>query len=370
MSSSFKRLSDKIIQNQESIKAGQINFLSLEDVFPRLSGYFPGIIKSDFILISASTSVGKSKLAYFLVKKLLAQKIKNPNLSLKIFYNSLEEPVEKFMAVFKMIYLKKKYGISINYYKLMGYSTTTFPEEWIPMIVEAAEYCEKYIEPYIEIVSISQPTGFYKLIKEHLRQTGTFYGPDGNPISGPSDMWTSYKPHNPNHWVVAVTDHLGNYLAESGASKYDTLGNFSAYYTRKKLGLDCGVVSIVVQQQVADKEKLEVNVKGKTIIEKVKPSLDALAERKSTQTDATIALGLFSPFKWIDHIPNKIYNGFDLNIWKNNLRMLVLLKSREAVDPLDDKELPVYFDGSMAEFIELSSDMDYNLNLLNNARNS
>ena len=309
----FKELGLKIEQNQESIRQGQINFLPMEDVFPRIKDYFPGFIKGDFALITASTGVGKSKFAYFLVKKLLALKLRIPNLSLKIFYNSLEEPVEKFMAIFKMMYLKKRYGIDISYYSLMGYSLTNFDPEYIPKIIEAQEFCSTHVEPYLEVVSIAQPTGFYKLIKDHLWETGTFYGVNDLPVKSKSDMWIKYVPNNPSHWVVAVSDHIGNYLPESGMSKFETLGMFSAYYTRQQLGLKCGVVSILVQQQSADKEKLETDLRGKTLLDKMKPSLDGLAENKSTQRDATIVLGLFSPIKWKDHIPNKIYNGYDLN---------------------------------------------------------
>lgn len=365
----FDDLKTKIFENQEAIGRGEVNFLSMENVFPKLKGYFPGFIKSDYALISASTSIGKSKFAYFLVKHLLNLRHKLPSLSLKIFYNSLEEPVEKFMAIFKMMYLKRKYGIQISYYNLMGYSMNQFDPKLIPLIVEASEFCKLHVEPYLEVVSIPQTIGFYKLVRNHLADTGTFYGIDGKPIEKMGDMWITYKPHNPSHWVVAVSDHIGNYLEEPGKSKYETIGNFSAYYTRQLLGLKCGVVSIIVQQQVAAKEALEVNVKGKTLIDKMKPSLDGLAENKSTQRDATVAIGLFSPFKWKDHLPNAMYNGFDLDVWKNNLRMLILLKSREAESALDERELPVYFDGGLSEFIELdSSDMSHNLTILNERR--
>ena len=181
-------------------------------------------------------------------------------------------------------------------------------------------------------------------------------------------MWDEYRASDPNQWVITFSDHIGNYLNESGKSWYETLEHFSAQYTRQRLGLKCGVVSFFVQQQVPSKEALEVNIKGKTIIDKLKPSIDGLNKIKTTSQDATIILGLFYPFKWRDHIPAAMYLGYDLKLWKNNLRTLILLKSREGI--LDDLEMAVLFDGSRNYFSHLDKDdMDSNEKLLKQVTN-
>ena len=362
----FKQLADKIIRNQKFIGDGGVNFLPLYPIFPRLKSFLPGFIRGDQILITGGTGAGKSRLGFFIASYLLSLSQTIPNIKIKIFYNSLEEPVEKFKAMFVINYLREKHNIRLSYYEIMGYWDKQFPTEYHPYIIEAADYFTSTIEPYFEVVQIPHPTGFYKLVREFLVKNGTYYF-NGVPANQ-GEMWDEYRASDPNQWVITFSDHIGNYLNESGKSWYETLEHFSAQYTRQRLGLKCGVVSFFVQQQVPSKEALEVNIKGKTIIDKLKPSIDGLNKIKTTSQDATIILGLFYPFKWRDHIPAAMYLGYDLKLWKNNLRTLILLKSREGV--LDDLEMAVLFDGSRNYFAHLDKDdMDSNEKLLKQVTN-
>ena len=63
-------------------------------------------------------------------------------------------------------------------------------------------------------------------------------------------------------------------------------------YLRNRYGL----TAVDVQQQMAAKEEQQFTMmSGKTIVSKLEPSLDGLAESKLTQRKANIVLGLFSP---------------------------------------------------------------------------
>ena len=136
----FRQLADKIIRNQKFIGDGGVNFLPLYPIFPRLKSFLPGFIRGDQVLITGGTGAGKSRLGFFIASYLLSLSQTIPNIKIKIFYNSLEEPVEKFKAMFVINYLREKHNIRLSYYEIMGYWDKQFPTEYHPYIIEAAEY--------------------------------------------------------------------------------------------------------------------------------------------------------------------------------------------------------------------------------------
>lgn len=97
------------------------------------------------------------------------------------------------------------------------------------------------------------------------------------------------------------------------------------------------------------KEKLETNLKGQTLIEKMKCGLDTLRDCRATQEDATIILGLFDPTKYHEYE----YKGYpDLRNLKGDFRVLQFLKVRE-VKMVTERELPLIAYFSRDDFEEL-----------------
>jgi len=79
---------------------------------------------------------------------------------------------------------------------------------------------------------------------------------------------------------------------------------------------------------------------------RLKPSLDGLGDSKLTQRDANVIFGLFSPFR--HEIPK--YMGYDITKFKDNIRFLEVLASREGGGGIIS---PLYFDGAVNYFKEL-----------------
>ena len=109
-----------------------------------------------------------------------------------------------------------------------------------------------------------------------------------------------------------------------------------------------------MQQQTAEKEKQEYNFKGKSIDEKLEPSLDGLANNKETQRDADLILGFFSPTRY----GINSYHGYDITKLKDKFRAILFLKDRRY--GLANARLFCYFDGATNVMNELPSakDMD------------
>jgi hypothetical protein len=112
-----------------------------------------------------------------------------------------------------------------------------------------------------------------------------------------------------------------------------------------------GFTPVVVQQLAMDKENVETNFQGKTIEQKLEPSLNALGDNKTIGRDYNVVLGLFNPERYgiINH------NGYDLNPLKSRYRSLSILKDREGVA---DKKVPLFFNGAVDFFKELPRNDD------------
>jgi len=79
---------------------------------------------------------------------------------------------------------------------------------------------------------------------------------------------------------------------------------------------------------------------------RLRPTLDGLGENKTTQQDANVILGLFSPFR--HHIPE--YEGYNIKFFKDNIRFLEILGGREGGA---GTICPLYFNGAVNYFKEL-----------------
>jgi len=336
----FHDLYNEIEKNQEDITSNNINFLPLYHVLPALRETLPGIIRSEQLLISANSGVGKTKFCHFLISTFLALKEKKSNLKINVIYNSLEESESKFKAIYIIAYLRQ-HGEFINYYKLMGYSETKMTARQMQLVKEAKEMLANTIDPYIDVVAMPSTVKFHKYCQDKILAKGRI------------DEHGDYVKNDPNEWFIIVSDHIGCYINEPGKDLQNTLRHFCITLSRVDLGLKYGAVNILIQQQVQSKEAMEVNVKAKSLIEKVKPSIDGLALYKNSANDATVIIGIFDPHKWKEHLPNSTYAKINLNELEQSgrrMRSLCFLKTREGV--LEDRELPLIFDGSTNTFSE------------------
>lgn len=344
----FRGLYDKIVLNQEAIKRGDVNFLPIYYGLPSLKDSFPGFIKGDHGVLTGSTGVGKTKLAHYLLNTVTGLKSFKPKLKVAIIYNTLEESIEKFKSSYIINYLSE-FGENVAYYQLLGYSETLLSQRQLELAKQATEYFEVEIEPYLTLVAESDATNFFNFVVEEMNKYGKL---EKQLINGKEEEVFIYN--DPNQFVIVVSDHIGCYRPRRGTTLYDTLQNFCITQSRVILGLKYGCINFLIQQQMKAKEQIEANIKPKTFIEKVKPSIDGLSLYKDSSNDATFVIGVFDPHKWKEHLAGNNYNGINLtDIERSGLRLrsLCFLKNREGV--LEDRELVVYFNGATNQFTEI-----------------
>lgn len=227
-------------------------------------------------------------------------------------------------------------------------------EEVLETIQKYKPYFKK-IEEIVEFIDdIRHPTGIYKTLENYALDNGTIHKrkitkKDGSQI----EIFDYYVPNDPEEYVMVFIDHISLIQAEKDAdtgipmSLHQSIGKLSSVYL-VQLRNKFNYIPVVVQQQASAQESLE-NKK----YNKLKPTLDGLADNKMTQRDANVVLGLFSPYR--HEIPD--YFGYDVTFFKDNIRFLEILANREG---LSNMTCPLYFDGAVNYFKELPLPSDIN----------
>lgn len=121
--------------------------------------------------------------------------------------------------------------------------------------------------------------------------------------------------------------------------------NFSTKYAlrlRDKFGFSI----VVVQQFSLDKENVEYNYSGKTIEEKLEPSISSFGDAKTTVREANYIYGLFNPSRY----GIQQHGGYNIAFMRDNYRSLKILKSRDGIS---DVQVPLFFNGASDIFKEL-----------------
>lgn len=345
----FSEYYEALQARQRRLKEGIPTIIPVS--FPRLSKHIPGFIPGEStVILTGSTGSGKSRFARKLFVKDVLEFTKKKGLKATVILNSLEERQSKVVSTLVSTFLAETYQIELGYYEQNNYGIHPMEDDMLQLIGGAEDYINE-LEKHVEIVHHPNPTGMYKHVMDYLFRHGTFLksGQKLTQVKYYSTDWDTYIPHDPTHIVITITDTLNKYQAEKDNSHYQTLRTFSEFYCHNILGLRCGVLNCIVQQQKGSKEAYETNFKGTTIIEKMKPSLDALADCTGTQQDGTEILGVFNPVKWDEFN----YGGYpDLRNLKGKFRSISVLKCREGELEMNN-EIPMFCKLGYDSFEEL-----------------
>lgn len=264
---------------------------------------------------------------------------------------------EKMLSAFSNI-LYVKEGIRVSPTDLKSTKKDKILSEEILNIIEKYKpYFEKIQEIVEFIDDVRNPTGIYYFMKEYADNNGIQHKKRvefENNKTGEKyfkDIDDYYEPYEPDEYVMCLVDHISLITKEKEdgrtLSLHESINKLSSKYMvllRNKYNY----IPVIIQQQAAAQESLE-NFKSN----KLKPSLDGLADCKLTQRDANVILGLFSPFR------HEIgaYQGYDIRFFRDKIRFLEIIGGREGGG---GTICPLYFDGAVNYFKELPRPDDAN----------
>lgn len=356
----FESIFEEIQANKKNHDEGYFNCIPFSGM-SRLERFIPGIEQDTYYLITANSGVGKSKLTRSLFVQNPFSYLKNnpdTDIELSIKYFSLEESRKKIVLTEISKYLFENHQLNISVKELQSRGRyNTLEQSTLDKIKEAAEYVNDFLSKVDIIDNIRNPTGIYKYVRNYAMEIGKYYDKDNKPLTEQEhkDIINSrgeaykkisyYKKNNPKHYVIILVDHISLLEAESGLTQWQTISKFSSDYClrfRDKFGF----IPVVVQQQASAKEQIEYNYRGESIEEKLEPSLDGLGDNKTTQRDANVIIGLFSP----DRYSITEHQGYDITYFRDMYRSITILKDRDGVA---NKKLSLFFNGATDFFKEL-----------------
>lgn len=244
-----------------------------------------------------------------------------------------------------------KYGISISPQKLRSlFGSYILDEKILKYIEQEKEWFDFFESKVTFIDDIRNSYGIFKIASEHMEAQGeikyterTFFN-DGKEIVVPVRDRIVYN--NPDKIFIILTDHVSLLMPEKedGGSLYKAIGRFSSEYCLKLRDFYKACV-VNVQQQSPTSESKEFH-KGKTVIERSKPSSDGLGDNKSSARDANLVLFLFDPARY----GAKDYNGRDLELFDDSFRELTIGINRDGIA---NASIDLYFNGTSNYFEEI-----------------
>lgn len=352
----FDKTIQTIHENRNNVLEGKINCIPIP--FIKLKEYLPGFIKGTNWIFSASSGIGKTQLTKYIIYKNFLYAKKN-NIEIHSLYFALEESAEELMMSFISIHLYHKYKIEVDVLTLesMFDNKEKIVSDYVLKIIDQeAEFFRNFEEHLHIYETTANPTGIKIKVTEFAKERGFFEYEEIIINNEPVKTVKKYNPNNIDEYVFVYVDHLS--LLEPEANKFkqaDTLHSamslFSTSYSRRYFAKVLNYIPVLIQQQAAISEEKQYNNKGELNIDKLKPTLNTLADNKLTARDALFVLALFAP----DRYNIKNYRGYDISVLKDNIRILTLLKNRKG---RSNFEIPLLFNGNVNWFQELPYPQD------------
>lgn len=329
------------------LKSGFSN--SIPYTLAKLRDVLPGIEKGFYIIVTASTKVGKSQLTDFLfvfaplsLKWLSMQYDNNPTGTKPVGYFKDDFTVDYISL--ELSKLEKEYSIISHFATLKSerYSDPITIEKLKSIRVELDQDVLTLLEgmgdflTFVENrVTIVDDLSTAIQIMNYIRTQALKYGK--------FDEHNRYIPNNPYIYRIFIIDHLSLMLSDnihtSIFSSIEALSKFMV--SAKKI---YGFTFVPIQQQAAQAENIQ-----SIQFRNAEPTLDNLADNKGTARDANLVLGLYSPMR------NRILNhhGLDVSSLGDNYRSLHILADRNYGQL--GSFIRLHFDGSWNNFQTLNT---------------
>lgn len=347
-------------ENKRRRDSGEL--ISIPWTLPRLSKVLPGIVQKRYTIVTANQKVGKTQIADFLYMYQPIEwlyKNKYSGKKLKLFYFSLEMNKEKKILAAISYKLFTDHGYIISPENLQSIFESYIIDQKIIDIIKSPKMMAwlKFVEEVVEFHDdIRNPFGIYTIVKTYAESHGKYEyknvkfqdSQTGQPIE--KRVVDYYIPNDPEEYVGVIIDHYSLMSPEKGETLREAIGRFSSEYAIR-IRDRFGYFVTAVQQQSADSEKQEFTKSGATIIERLKPSADYLADCRTTSRDVDLMIGLFAPSRYNIHE----YNGWDLSRIGRSHRELLVLLNRNGIS---SASIDLMFLGACNYFSEMPKTPD------------
>lgn len=340
---------DKIIKGIEKVRSVKFNYIPFSPVINRIREDFPGVIKRNYVIVTAGSGVGKSKFTnYFYVMEPLLHLLNNPyEIYPLIDVYPLEEGRDKFYHSFICNLLYERFGIVIKNRELKGIpNTNALTDELLDKIRELRDFFDLF-EKHVRInTNIECPKEIHLNSVKRIKEYGTLLE-----LTEQGEKVKVFKPKDEfsNIHFIKITDHIGLVDSEKYTDLKRAIGEHSKYCMKQRDIYDMSVID--VQQQSAEGEALQFTSSGKQVERKLEPSKANLAENKQTYNNADEVIGIFAP----DRYDITEYRRHNIEILGDNYRYMKFLKSRDGAEGVG---IGLGFNGAASSYKEIPDGAD------------
>jgi len=340
----YKSVTDAIIKNRTKRLNNEV--ISIPWSLKGLSRIIPGVEQARYSIISAGPKAGKSQLADFLYLYEPFEWVrenKDSPITLKILYFSLEMSRQTKILQAISYKLNKSYGISISPQNLKSTFESYILDERVLKIIKSKEF-QNWLQDLESTVTfidnLRSPGAIYNYVRKYAEKNGKFMNEGENLL---------YFPDNPNEYVIILTDHL-SLLSPDHGTLFDAIYDYSAYKClefRDRFGYTV----VNVQQQSAASGQQQFDYRGGSVVEKIRPTVEGLADCKLSARDCCLMISLFNPTGY--NIEK--YENIDLRKIGRWHRELYVNLNRNG---LANAMVQLFFNGAVNEFAELPKTED------------
>lgn len=323
---------DKVIANIDKGMLGGNEGLFMG--YPKLQEIVPGVQPATVYDICGGTGSGKTAFALssFVLNPYddyVAKKARGEDIELEIPIWSMEmsDTILITKAVARKIFKDYHILTDINYILSRGKNRCS--QEIYDLVLKTRKYFEE-LESVVTIYTSSNPTGIHKEIKRRALANGkekftefniTEYDDNGNPHPKTIKQFVSYTPNHPNHFLIALQDHVALQKQEVGAPSVKALiDKLVNYIIDDKLKY--GITDVFCQQINRASESID-----RMRTNSIDIQLSDLRDSSDTAHAADFVIGLANPFQY-EISP---YRDYDIKRLQDRFRSIKIVKARDGI---------------------------------------
>ena len=308
---------------------------------PKLDSLTYGIQRKWMTVIAGDSGSGKSSLAlYYSVYKPFCTYMDTKGtinaIDIKFLLFSFELASDVLLAKLLSTYIFEYYGRVISYSDILSLQNTLSDDDY-NLILTAKPWLEEF-ERICEV--IDKPVtakGLYAICKEWSRK----YGDYEETVTPNGYIKETYKPKNPQQFLIVLVDHIKLLTTDSGNTskqEIDKACDFLIGFRNK-----CSFTIYIVQQ--LNRTFKSMARRGNDGLYSLL-QLDDLADSSGPGNAAEVVIGIFFPFR------EKLSKceGYDIKILRDRMRLVQILKQRFG---MSDRSVGCTFFGEVGLWNEL-----------------
>jgi replicative DNA helicase len=322
-------------------------YVGLDNGLNRINKYIYGVQRKTIYLYGGLSGAAKTTLVDFKVLKAIAN-AKELGQSIAVFYYSYEidELTKKMNWLSTHIY--NKYGVAIAPEKIAGLGEHELTIKEQELVDAEIEYIEELFKSIKFRFDPTNPTGIRNELIEYAKENGEFIFEsylDENKVK--KQRIVSYKPKNPEEYVIVVMDHLALMKRERDFTLKDNIDKMSEYQVW--IRNICGYTFKNIQQFNQGLNSVDrLKVKGADL----SPQQADFKDSSNPYQDSDVVLGIMNPHK----MDFKEYDGYNLEELEDRFRSLKIIKNRKG---RDNVQIGLFFKGQAGTFEELPPAIDF-----------